>query len=222
MSTLVNVAPDGDRKVSPYVRLTSDVSLNNTQNEVSVRYALDPDKQWYVMRATYHREKKAYDFIINQSKVDADCFLPLRRRVKVVNGKRRFIIEPFLPNFLFVYTTPQSIRELTKNSELVFLNHYYDHFKKDEVGKNPPLIVPYDAMMNFIKVTSVDIDKVKIVTVEQCRFKSGDLVRVTKGDFKGVVGKVARLGGQQRIVVEVKGVCLVSTAYVPSVFLEKV
>lgn len=73
-------------------------------------------------------------------------------------------------------------------------------------------------MMNFIKVTSVDIDKVKIVTVEQCRFKSGDLVRVTKGDFKGVVGKVARLGGQQRIVVEVKGVCLVSTAYVPSVF----
>lgn len=36
------------------------------------------------------------------------------------------------------------------------------------------------------------------------------------------VGKVARLGGQQRIVVEVKGVCLVSTAYVPSVFLEKV
>lgn len=146
----------------------------------------------------------------------------MRRRVKVVNGKRRFIIEPFLPNFLFIYTTPQSIRELTKDSELDFLNHYCDHFKKDEAGKNPPLIVPYDAMMNFIKVTSVDIDKVKIVTVEQCRFKSGDLVRVTKGDFKGVVGKVARLGGQQRIVVEVKGVCLVSTAYVPSVFLEKV
>lgn len=58
MSTLVNVAPDGDRKVSPHVRLTSDVSLNNIQNEVSVKYALDPDKQWYVMRATYHREKK--------------------------------------------------------------------------------------------------------------------------------------------------------------------
>lgn len=45
MSTLVNVAPDGDRKVSPHVRLTSDVSLNNIQNEVSVKYALDPDKQ---------------------------------------------------------------------------------------------------------------------------------------------------------------------------------
>ena len=41
------------------------------------------------------------------------------------------------------------------------------------------------------------------------------------GAFKGVVGKVARVAGQQRVVVEVEGVCLVSTAYVPSAFIEK-
>lgn len=44
MSTLINVAPDGGRKVSPHVGLTSDVPLNNTQNEVSVRYAPNPMK----------------------------------------------------------------------------------------------------------------------------------------------------------------------------------
>lgn len=37
-----------------------------------------------------------------------------------------------------------------------------------------------------------------------------------------MVGRVARLGGQQRVVVEVKGVCLVSTAYVPTGLLEKI
>ena len=48
------------------------------------------------------------------------------------------------------------------------------------------------------------------------------MVRVIDGDFKGVVGKVARVCGQQRVVVEIKGVCLVSTAYIPSAFIEKI
>ena len=40
------------------------------------------------------------------------------------------------------------------------------------------------------------------------------------GDFKGVVGKVARIAGQQRIVVEISGLCLVATAYIPTDFIE--
>lgn len=100
MSTLINVAPDGGRKVSP-VGLTSDVPLNNTQNEVSVRYAPNPMKKWYVLRATYHREKKAYDYILSKrnspdgNRIDAECYLPLRHVAKIVKGKRRFKIEPF-------------------------------------------------------------------------------------------------------------------------------
>ena len=45
-------------------------------------------------------------------------------------------------------------------------------------------------------------------------------VRVIAGDFKGVVGKVARIAGQQRIVVEISGLCLVATAYIPTDFIE--
>ena len=51
-------------------------------------------------------------------------------------------------------------------------------------------------------------------------YKSGDKVRVIAGDFKGVVGKVARIAGQQRIVVEISGLCLVATAYIPTDFIE--
>jgi hypothetical protein len=47
-------------------------------------------------------------------------------------------------------------------------------------------------------------------------------LRIIEGQFKGVMGRVARISGQQRVVVEVKDVCLVSTAYIPSAFLEVV
>lgn len=46
------------------------------------------------------------------------------------------------------------------------------------------------------------------------------MVRVIDGQFKGVVGRVARVAGEQRVVVEVEGVCLVSTVYVPTAFIE--
>ena len=75
-------------------------------------------------------------------------------------------------------------------------------------------------MINFIKATSTDSEHVRIVTEEQCHYKSGDIVRVIAGDFKGVVGKVARVAGQQRVVVDISGLCLVATAYIPTDFLE--
>ena len=38
---------------------------------------------------------------------------------------------------------------------------------------------------------------------------------VIEGEFKGVHGRVARIAGQQRVVVELFDGCLVATAYVP-------
>ena len=186
---------------------------------MSVRYALDPSKKWFVLRATYHRELKAYDYLINHG---IEAFLPLHRALKYVDGKRKFVIESYLPNMLFVYASPETVENCVKHTpDLHFLSYYYNHFVATEDEKNPPLIVPYDSMMNFIRVSTTDNRHVKVVSPENCHFKSGDMVRVTDGEFKGVEGRVARVSGQQRVVVEVEGVCLISTAYIPSAFIEK-
>ena len=172
------------------------------------------------MRATYQREKKAYDYLVAHG---VECYLPQRRTVKIVNGKRIPVLESLIPGLLFVYTTPEIIHTFAKDTkDLHFLNHYYNHFKTDEFGKNPPLTVDDASMQNFIRVTSIDNEHVKLVKPENCHYKSGDMVRIIEGQFKGVMGRVARISGQQRVVVEVKDVCLVSTAYIPSAFLEVV
>ena len=72
----------------------------------------------------------------------------------------------------------------------------------------------------FIKATSTDNEHVRIVSAEQCHYKSGDTVKVIGGEFEGVIGKVARVAGQQRVVVEISGLCLVATAYIPTIFIE--
>lgn len=181
--------------------------------------AIDCERQWFVLRATYNRQKQAYDYIVNKG---VEAYLPLHYVQKNVNGKRKRFLEPYLPQLLFVCASDGEVRELVEDTpELSFLTYYYDHFKKTAEGKNPPLVVPYRSMMNFIRVTSVENEHIKVVSPEQCHYKSGDIVRVIEGDFAGVEGRVARVSGQQRVVVEIEGVCLITTAYIPSAFLAK-
>ena len=101
------------------------------------------------------------------------------------------------------------------------IDNYYNHFERDEVGKNPPLIVDYKKMEQFISLTTIMNEHIKIVDNMECNFKYGDFVRVTDGMFKGIEGRVARVSGQQRVIVELKGLCLVATAYMPTSFIER-
>ena len=48
------------------------------------------------------------------------------------------------------------------------------------------------------------------------------MVRVVDGAFKGVVGRVARWHGQQRVAVVVDELVTAVTAYVPSAFLDEI
>lgn len=54
------------------------------------------------------------------------------------------------------------------------------------------------------------------------KFEKGQLVRVVDGAFKGVVGRVARWQGQQRVGVVVEGLITMVITYVPNAFLELV
>ena len=55
------------------------------------------------------------------------------------------------------------------------------------------------------------------------QYKLGDHVIVTEGDFEGIQGRVARIAGQQRVIVELFSGCLVATAYIPKeAMMEKV
>ena len=54
------------------------------------------------------------------------------------------------------------------------------------------------------------------------KFEKGQFVKVIDGVFKGVIGRVARWQGQQRVGVVIDDLVTVVTAYVPSAFLEKI
>lgn len=220
MSTLSNVNTRRGEFNPPTLDLSPMLSPEKELFDgASVEYVQEPNKHWYVLRVTYNRIVKACELI---KKDNVQIYYPIHYVQKIVKGKKKRIIEPFLPNLIFVYSTKDYINSFIKNNyQNTYINFYYNHFEEID-GKNPPLIVDYHAMMNFIKITSINNEHIRLVNLEQCHFKNGDLVRVIEGDFKGVVGRVARVSGQQRVVVNIEGVCTMATAYIPNAFLEKV
>ena len=84
------------------------------------------------------------------------------------------------------------------------------------------MIVP-DYQMNSLKIIcEAEAENTIVSLVGIPKFEKGQAVRVVDGAFKGVVGKVARWHGQQRVAVVVDDLVTAVTAYVPSAFLEKI
>lgn len=129
--------------------------------------------------------------------------------------------KPLLPSFIFVHASCSQVEALCRNvnasDSRSLLGFYYDHtsFREDAPDKNPPLIISDSAMDNFIRLTSIKNPHVIPVTSENIKYKLGDEVVITEGEFNGIHGRVTRIAGQQRVVVELFDGCLVATAYVP-------
>ena len=225
MNALLNAHTKRGCDSPPHIGFASNVSpeAQSSQTGVSSEYARQEGYDWFVLRATYNRVNAAVE---KAKKNGIKTYVPMHYVQKVIVGKKKRIQQPLLPNFLFIYATREQADGFVKktvNEPTSFIKYYLDKTLPLEAnGKNPPLIIPYSAMINFIKATSTDSEHVRIVTAEQCHYKSGDKVRVIAGDFKGVIGKVARIAGQQRVVLNIPGLCFVATAYIPTAYLETI
>jgi len=77
-------------------------------------------------------------------------------------------------------------------------------------------------MEKFIRATSTHNEHLIFIDPSKQNFKKGELVKVTDGAFKDIEGYIARISGQQRVAITIKGLGTLATAYIPKAFLEKI
>lgn len=225
-ASLYNGQPTDTGSSCPSARLTSCTPSisDGLRGGVSVRNVPLESKRWFVLRVSYGRILKAQTYVEGKG---IDCYVPLRYKQITMQGKKRIVTEPLLPSFLFVHATCSQVetlfRKLNASDSRSLLSFYYDHtsYREDDSDKNPPLVISDSAMDNFIRLTSIKNPHVIPVTSENIKYKLGDEVLITEGEFMGIHGRVARIAGQQRVVVELFDGCLVATAYVPKAAMKK-
>lgn len=220
-ASLYNGQPTDTGSSCPSARLTSCTpSISKNKGGVSVENVPSETKRWFVLRVSYGRVIKAKAFVETKG---LECYVPMRYKEVKKQGKKRIITEPLLPSFLFVYAAVEQVNSLLQDKNIkvlenrALLSFYYDHTShcENEPNKNPPLVISNAAMDNFIRLTSIKNSHIIPVTSDRIQLKLGDYVVVTEGEFKDVQGRVARIAGQQRVVVELFDGCFVATAYIP-------
>ena len=222
MNTLPNGSPQGEGVISPNVEVTPGIipEATDEQKGVSVRYVNSPDSDWYVLRASYGREVKVRDLLLEKG---IYAHVAQRYDIKEVNGKRKKVLISLLPNLLFAYIPRTQVVSYVKDPVLsTLVSFYYNHFEFDEhdAYKNRPLIIAEKEMISFIRATSTKSMHLKNVDLEKCRFLDNQMVEVIKGNYMGVKGRIARVAGQQCIVVSLaNGKWNISTDYIPTPFI---
>ena len=225
-ASLYNGQPTDTGSSCPSARLTSCTpSISKNRGGVSVENMPSQNKQWFVLRVSYGRIIKAKAFVEANG---LECYVPLRYKEVRKQGKKRIITEPLISSFVFVHASVEQVDSLLQDKNIkafenrALLSYYYDHTSHCENAptKNPPLIIADTAMDNFIRLTSIHNPHIIPVTSENIKYKLGDEVVITEGEFKDIHGRVTRIAGQQRVVVELFDGCLVATAYIPNGAME--
>ena len=226
-ASLYNEQPNDTGLLCPSAILTSCTpSISKNKGGVSVENVPSENIQWFVLRVSYGRIIKAKEFVVAKG---LEYYVPLRYKEVRKQGKKRIITEPLLSSFLFVHATAEQVETLlyeikvSTNEIRNLLSYYFDHTsqRQDNPDRNPPLTICDETMNNFIKLISIKNQHIIPVTTEIIPYKLGDMVIGTEGDFKDIHGRVARIAGQQRVIVELFSGCLVTTAYIPKEEKEK-
>ena len=236
--TSEDVHTSGGGEFPPCAGLTSNalpeaqstVAAESSQTGVSTRsvHILSKSKvqkedefpHWYALRTTYGREKKAYDYLTAKG---ITAFYPTINSVKLINGKRKVVTESRLPNIFFAYGTEEQLKTFVyDNVNLPFLRFYYRHEHVGSRAIKTPLIVPKYQMESLKIICEAEASDIIVSLSSVPNFQTGQMVRVVDGAFKGVIGRVKRWQGQQRVGVIIGDMATFATAYVPSAFLEKI
>ena len=221
----IGLAPDALPEVQKPVLAENSLTGVSTQNALSrtVPKIIQKKKaipHWYALRTTYGREKKAYEYLIGKN---VEAFYPTLTSVKLVDGKRKTVTESRLPNIFFAYGTEEELKQYVyDNVNLPYLRFYYRHIRIGTKVFKEPLVVPNSQIESLKIICSSVAEDIILVSSDVHKFRTGQAVRITDGVFKGVIGRVARYQGQQRVAVIIDGWITIASAYVPSAFLENI
>ena len=200
--------------------VSTPTEAENSQTGVSTNY-IQPTKEplrWYVLRATYGRVNASYEYLAQKG---IEVYHPTIFVYRMVNGKRKRLEESRLPNIFFAQSTEEILKTYVfDNVNLPHLRFYYRYVGFGNERQKEPLIVP-DRQMESLKIICghKEADNV-VVPNDKHQFEKGETVIVTDGDFKGVIGKVARYCKQLRVAVIIDDFLTIATAYVPRGYLK--
>ena len=167
----------------------------------------NPASRWYVLRGS---ENNAVEAAESLASFGIPAFTPLEYKAAFIGESKVWERVPCLPDLVFAYGTYDEVCSVISHKPVTSY-----HFVCDKADGKSPVTPSAECVNNLIRIVMASIPESYSVTDEEIHYRPGGMVQVIDGPFKGVVGRVARVHTQTRVVVTVHGVISYATTYVP-------
>lgn len=176
----------------------------------------DNDKNWYAFKIFFGKGKPIKYYFESKN---FEYFYDVELRYWDKNDKRQKSKEvPVIPNLIFLHST----RAEAEETERMFLNKIMLYRDKDAENRRVPSRIPEREVRIFKIVATSGIEGLDFYDEYNPKFTQGDKFRVISGPLKGAEGYVIRIKKDHKLYVSIKGLCAVTTGYIPKAFLEKI
>lgn len=176
----------------------------------------DNEKNWYAFKIFFGRGEpvKAY-FVAKNIEHIYDVARPCFDKR---DSRRKFKEVPIAPSLIFFLSTRREAEEIERK----FLNKVMLYRNTNAENMRTPSIISEREINIFRIVATSGVEGLDFYDDYNLKFTRGDRFRVIEGPFKGAEGYVVRIKKDHKLYVSIKGLCAVTTGYIPKAFLQKI
>lgn len=169
---------------------------------------------WFAVRTMYRNDLNVGRYLEAQG---AEVFIPMHYVDVKRGGAVRQVLEPVVRNIVFTRTCRSLLDRVKKELESKWAIRLFMNRETHE-----PILIPEEQMRSFIAVAGSYDEQLLFLGTDEVNYKVGDRIRVIAGPFRGAQGRLLRIKGHKRLVVEIEDVMAVATTYLPPRMLERI
>ena len=147
--------------------------------------------KWYPVYTHARAEKKAYEALIKKG---IEAYLPLNRQLKQWSDRKKWVEEPFIKSYLFVYITEQEQMEvlMTKGiTRFIYFSGKIAAMPTSQIDELKLLMAsPYE-----LAITEEDL-------------QPGEIITIKAGPLKGIKGEIVSYRSQKQLVLRLENMGL--------------
>lgn len=129
--------------------------------------------------AAYTRPRSEKKVAAELGKIGIETYVPIQKQLKIWSDRKKYVDVPVIPMIIFVHILDEDIIKIKSHSLIIKIISL--------PGKKEPAHIPLSQIDNLkFMLNQSDIP----VSFEQGHFVTNDVVKISRGKLKGLVGQV--------------------------------
>lgn len=147
------------------------------------------EKNWFALYTKSRSEKKVYQALIDKG---IECYLPLEKNLKVWSDRKKWVEEPFIKSYVFVYVDSQNLQKSLNTPGVVTVIRF---------GGKPAVV-----QEEHIKLIKAVLSSNQDYELSTETFEPGEKVHVEKGSLKGLYGEMVHHLNKYKVLVRIESI----------------